>query len=142
MVLKQDQFNPHRDNAELMIADYYKDAVESNEVPETPHPINNITAEIDISSWKAAKIVIGSSNNVLYGKFRNQGTPVNIPGYWSYKIPSSHTDKFTIRTEVDPDRMIIQSEKDYSLVGSVISVTYHDSTGEHSASQEIEVVAR
>lgn len=140
LTLKQDFFNPSRDNAELMIADYYKDNITLEDVSEKDIKVQSVSAHIDISSWNSPKIVIGSKFSKMLGMFKSGNETLDMKGVWSTDISEEDIDKFSIET--DDTSLLIKCERDYSLVGKVITITFSDETGTYSTTQEIEVTAR
>lgn len=141
VILKQDQFNPLTDNPELMIADYYKDAM----IPEDANKIDipsDFRSSIDISDWKEPKIVIGTESNVLRGIFTQDNTRVRQAGLWTTDIPVEKQRYFDISADMLNNTLNIKCQKEYSLVGMIINVTFSDPEGKHPTTQKIEVVAR
>lgn len=141
IILKQDFFDPQRDNPELMIADYYKDKVSLNNIPADPDiHTSHITAHINISSWKSPKIIIGSTYSEMLGEFYHGSDLIEQAGQWNIQIPDDIQDKFQIETK--DNKLRIKCDKDYSLVGKVIIITFSDVNNRWKATQEIEVAAR
>lgn len=140
VILKQDFFNPSRDNAELMIADYYKDKVALETDDSKNIDVLCSRSEIDISSWKEPKIIIGSDYRNIMGKFYKLDEPIDITGMWTVDALEEFKDK--IHFETDNNILKIKCDKDYSLVGQVITITFSDEENKYKSSLEIEVAAR
>lgn len=141
IILKQDFFNATRDNAELMIADYYKDKISLEEQSSIEAKKSICSrSEIDISSWKSPKIIIGSDFREIYGKFYDHDGLVDMVGTWSIECAEEIQEK--VHAETNDNLLKIKCDKDYSLVGQVIVITFSDAENKHKSTLEIEVAAR
>lgn len=126
--LKQDLYDPNRDNAELMIADYY----ESNIAPNTPETPDESSVHISFSSKPEVKVG---------GSYKRFTVPEQVDTIWTWRV--NGLDEIGYQTIYEPAKshvFKIKMPEDYSLVGTVFIIeVYKDE--QLVASQKVEVTA-
>ena len=126
--LKQDLYDPNRDNAELMIADYY----ESNIAPNTPETPDESSVHISFSSKPEVKVG---------GSYKQFTVPEQVDTIWTWRVIG--LDEIGYQTIYEPAKshvFKIKMPEDYSLVGAVFTIeVYKDE--QLVASQKVEVTA-
>lgn len=126
--LKQDLYDPNRDNAELMIADYY----ESNIAPNTPETPDESSVHISFSSKPEVKVG---------GSYKQFTVPEQVDTIWTWRVIG--LDEIGYQTIYEPAKshvFKIKMPEDYSLVGTVFTIeVYKDE--QLVASQKVEVTA-
>lgn len=140
IVLKQDLFNPERDNAELMIANYYLSKIEPVDSSKDDNLSTSVEARIDISTWKSPKLIIGTDYRELTGGFYRGNNEIQMNGIWRFDTDADIYNKFSIVQEAN--KLLIKCDKDYSLVGKIVTVSLSDESNTYTTSQRIEVAAR
>lgn len=109
ITLKQSLYDPKKDNAELMIADYYQSNIE----PENPKPKRNY--KITYSSTPALKV--GGSYKIFSIK------PLIADETVSWRIKDFAPENYsTIYDENNPNKFKIKVVKNYNLIGTIFTL--------------------
>ena len=117
--LAQDQFDPSKDNAELMIADYYQSYVEP-ELPEVEEIPTFEDLVITCSGSPAVRAGGGYKKFVL--KSRANDELVDVVDYVEWNIDFQDNEDKLIPS-IDGNVCKIKCTNDYSLIGSVFTLT-------------------
>lgn len=137
----QSQFDPSRDNAELMIADYYTTNVglEPNEC-KPPKQFGDYS-EITFRGTKQVLKVNGSYKTLVpkfYDKNKNELTL--IEPVWDVIYPSNDDkDKFSV--VYDGKNLKIKCLKHFDLIGKVVTVCLTNKEGTMPSYLDLEVVS-
>lgn len=133
--LAQDQFDPAKDNADLMIADYYASYVEPEvtELEETP-----TTSDLEIVYSGSPAVRAGGGYKKFTLKARIDGKLVDATGVkWSIDFPDGDLDK--LEQSVKDNIFKVKCLPFYDLVGKTFTIT---ATSEHSSkSLIVEVIS-
>lgn len=135
----QCQFDEHRDNAELMIADYYTtnlDLKQNVDIP--PKPIGD-HSKIKFNGTKQV-LKVNGSYKTLTPKFYDRDTnELDVEPFWTIKFPSdADKDKFDIFE--DGKNLKIKCLNYYDLIGKVITICLNDKDGTMPSTLDLEVV--
>lgn len=116
VVLKQDTFDPNRDNRELMIADYYKSNIEPEKQPE-------IIPDIKITYNSSAAIKVGGSYKI-FSAVSKDTTLDNALISWSIDGLS----KEDYSSILSSNSIKIKANRDFTLIGKVfiLSLFYNE----------------
>jgi hypothetical protein len=117
--LAQDQFDPSKDNAELMVANYWESAVEP-ELPELEETPTVSDLEITYSGKPAVRAGGGYKKFTL--KSRVDGSLVDVieDVEWSVDFGGSE-DKLEL--SVQDNILKVKCTNDYSLIGQTFTLT-------------------
>lgn len=131
--MAQTQFDPARDNAKLMIADYYESAVtpEVPELEETP-TISNL--EITYSGKPAVRAGGGYKKITLKARNGDQLVDVTEDIEWSVNFEGNE-DK--LECMVDNNILKIKCLNDYSLIGKTFIITAQTENSSKSIVMEV-----
>lgn len=125
ITLKQDAFNPHVDNVEDLIADYYKNEIppiieDGEDKPSLPVlPDNKLVINISGTtpqikcggSAKKFSAVVQAGDGTTY-------SPENVE--WNVVVPEGHGEDFDIKR--DGNNLSVKCHKVYSLIGEIITI--------------------
>ena len=134
--MTQEQFDPARDNAELMICNYYEHAVEPElpEIEETP-TFSNL--EISYSGKPAVRAGGGYKKFTL--KARVDGKLVDAIGDVKWSVDFAGGDSTKLEYSVVDNIFKVKCLNDYSLIGKTFTIT---AAHEHSStSMIVEVIS-
>ena len=133
--LAQDQFDPAKDNAELMIADYYESAVEP-ELLDTEEITSTEDLVITYSGSPAVRAGGGFKKFTL--KTRDNGELANVTDTIEWSVDfQGNEDKLTLST--DGNICKVKCTNDYSLIGKTFTITAKN--GRNSTSIIVEVIS-
>lgn len=139
VTLGQDQFNPQKDSAELMIADYYADAITPQPIePETDELVPTAgTVAISYSGSKPT-IKVGGSWKTFAAEFSGEGV---VPKSWSVSDGtntfSETAENYTI--EYIDNKLRLKVARIYNLIGTVLTVQVIG-TDDSAAELAVEVI--
>ena len=125
--MTQEQFNPATDNAELMIADYWSQAVEP-EILETEEIPTVSDLEITYSGKPATRAGGGFKKFVL--KSRIDGKLVDCTEDVKWSVDFSNGDLSQLETSTAGNVFKVKCLNDYSLIGKTFTIT---ATTQHSS---------
>lgn len=136
----QCQFDESRDNAELMIADYYTSNIELKEQIEIPEKPIGDHSRITFNGTQQV-LKVNGSYKTLTPKFYDRDTnELDIEPLWTVKFPSDEDkDKFDVFE--DGKTLKIKCLNYYDLIGKVVTVYLNDSTGTMQSELKLEVVS-
>ena len=126
--MTQEQFNPAKDNADLMIADYWDNAVEP-EVLETEEIPTFSDLEIVYSGKPAVRAGGGYKKFTL--KARVDGKLVDVTDDVDWSIDFSNDDPGKLESSVTGSVFKVKCTNDYSLIGktfTIVATSKHSST--------------
>ena len=118
--LAQDQFDPSKDNAELMIANYYDSYVEP-ELPELEETPTFSDLEIIYAGKPAVRAGGGYKKFTL--KARVNGELVDATEDVEWKIDFSDGDPTKLESSVAGNVFKVKCLNDYSLIGKTFTIT-------------------
>lgn len=131
--MTQEQFDPARDNAELMIANYYDGAVE----PE-PHNVEDVasvsTLEITYSGSPAVRAGGGYKKFVLKQRINDNVIDITDNVEWSIDF-SGNEDK--LEYSVQDNIFKVKCKNDYSLIGKTFTIAAKTKYGSKSLVCEV-----
>lgn len=136
--MTQEQFNPSKDNAELMIADYYDSYIEPElpNVEETP-TVNNL--EIVYSGMPTVRAGGGSKKFTL--KERSGESLIELADdvakgiVWDIIFPDG--DKTDFNLKPDGKMCTVKCDLNYSLVGKTFEIVAKSAYGSKSVTVEV-----
>lgn len=118
--MTQEMFDPSRDNAELMIGNYYENKVspEIPEVEETP-----TVSDLEITYSGSPVVRAGGGYKKFTLKSRVDGNLVDCTDdiEWSIDFPDGDVTKLT--TSVVDNIFKVKCTNDYSLIGKTFTIT-------------------
>lgn len=120
ITMAQDQFDPAKDNVELMIADYYENKVEP-ELPEIEEIPIVSSLEITYSGSPAVRAGGGFKKFVL--KSRIDGKLIDCTEEVSWSIDFPDGDLEQLETSVEGNVFRVKCKNDYSLIGKTFTIT-------------------
>lgn len=118
--MTQEQFDPARDNAELMIADYYQSAVKP-ELPETEETPTFSDLEITYSGSPAVRAGGGFKKFVLKSRIDGKLIDCTEEVSWSINFPDGDLEQ--LETSVEGNVFRVKCKNDYSLIGKTFTIT-------------------
>lgn len=120
ITIAQDQFDPAKDNVELMIADYYENKVEP-ELPEIEEIPSVNSLEITYSGSPAVRAGGGFKKFVI--KSRIDGKLIDCTEEVSWSIDFPDGDLEQLETSVEGNVFRVKCKNDYSLIGKTFTIT-------------------
>lgn len=118
--MTQEQFDPSRDNAELMIGNYYESAVEP-EILETEEVPTVSNFEIVYSGSPAVRAGGGYKKFTLKSRVDGEFVDCTEDVEWSVDFSSGDITKLT--TSVVDNVFKVKCTNDYSLIGKTFTIT-------------------
>ena len=134
--MTQEQFDPARDNAELMIGGYYEYKV-TPELPELEETPTVSDLEITYSGKPAVRAGGGFKKFTL--KSRVDGQLVDVKGEVEWSIDFSDGDVSKLEAPSDGNIFKVKCTNDYSLIGKTFTIIAK--SGNSSKSIIVEVVS-
>lgn len=134
ITMAQDQFDPAKDNVELMIADYYENKVEP-ELPEIEEIPSVNSLEITYSGSPAVRAGGGYKKFTLKSRVDNNLVDFTEDVEWSIDFPSGDVTKLT--TSVMDNVFRVKCLNDYSLIGKTFTVTAQTENSSKSITVEV-----
>ena len=132
--MTQEQFNPATDNFELLIADYWSQAVQP-EILETEETPTVSDLEITYSGSPAVKAGGGFKKFVL--KSRTDGKLVDCTEEVSWSIDFPDGDLEQLETSKNANIIKVKCKPDYLLIGKTFTITATTKYGSKSLIVEI-----
>ena len=132
--MTQEQFNPSKDNAELMIADYWDNAV-APEVLETEEVPTVSDLEIVYSGKPAIRAGGGYKKFTL--KQRVDGKLVDFTNNVEWTINFDNGDSTQIKQDAADNVLKLKCLNDYSLIGKTFTITAKSNHGSKSLIVEV-----
>ena len=132
--MTQEQFNPATDNAELMIADYWSQAVEP-EIFETEEIPTVSDLEIAYSGKPAVRAGGGFKKFAL--KSRIDGKLVDCPEEVNWSIDFPDGDSTQLETSAADNTFRVKCKPDYLLIGKTFTITATTKYGSKSLIVEV-----
>ena len=125
--LAQDQFDPSKDNAELMIANYYDSYVEPEilEIEETP-----TFSDLEIVYSGKPAVRAGGGYKKFTLKTRVDGDLIDTKEKVEWSIDFSNGDSSQLEYIAADNVLKVKCKPDYSLIGKAFTIT---ATSEHSS---------
>ena len=118
--MTQEMYDPARDNAELLIGNYYESVVEP-ELPETEETPTISNLEITYSGSPAVRAGGGYKKFTL--KSRIDGELVDCTEDVEWSIDFQDGDLSKLETSVDGNVFRVKCRPDYSLIGKTFTIT-------------------
>jgi hypothetical protein len=134
ITMTQEQFDPSKDNAELMIANYYESAVEP-EILETEEVPTVSDLEITYSGFPAVRAGGGYKKFTLKSRIDGELVDCTEDIEWSIDFPSGDVTKLT--TSVVDNVFRVQCTNDYSLIGKTFTITAETENSSKSITAEV-----
>lgn len=130
--MTQEMFDPEKDNAELMIADYYSSAV-------TPQYDSTIQKSLQIVYSGQCGVRAGGGYKKFTAKSRVDGELIDINGNvtWNVIVPDGNQDK--ISYIADGNVLKVKCLSYYNLIGSTFTISA--SCNELADTLEVEVIS-
>lgn len=132
--LAQTQFDPARDNVDLMIADYWESAVEP-ELPETEEVPTVSDLEITYSGKPAVRAGGGFKKFSLKSRIDGQLVDTTEDVEWSVDFPDGDPTKLEC-SAVD-NIFKVKCLNDYSLIGKTFTITAESANSSKSIIVEV-----
>lgn len=125
--MTQEMYDPSRDNAELMIGNYYESAVEPEilEAEETP-----TVSDLEITYSGKPAVRAGGGYKKFTLKSRVDGKLVDITEDIEWGIDFSDGDPTQLETSAADNVFRVKCKPDYSLIGKTFTIT---ATNKHSS---------
>lgn len=136
----QDQFDPSRDNAELMIADYYSSAIEPVPVTQKPEKPRKGHSHISFNGTQQVLKVNGSYKTFTPHFFDRDENELDVVPTWSINYPDAD-DAAKFDVVYNGKNMKIKCLNYYDLVGKTITICLNDDSGTMPSTIEMEVVS-
>lgn len=135
----QTQFDEQRDNAELMIADYYASSLELEPKVEIPPKPFGHHSRITFNGTQQVLKVNGSYKTITAHFYDRDTNELDIEPHWTIKFPSNEDrDKFDVFE--DGKQLKIKCLNYYDLIGKVVTISLNDETGTMPSNLDLEVV--
>lgn len=134
--MTQEQFNETKDNADLMIANYYQSVVEPKvpEIEEIP-TVNNL--EIVYSGQPAVRAGGGYKKFILKSRVDGELVDTTSDIEWTIDFPDGDSEK--LQYLIDNNAFKVKCVSDYSLIGKTFTI---NAKYEHSLeSISVEVIS-
>ena len=131
--MAQTQFDPAKDNFDLMIADYYDSAVEPK-LRELEEPPTTPDLEITYSGLPAVRAGGGYKKLSLQERLDNKLVDITEDVEWNINF-GGNEDKLSYSVQ---DNIIkVKCENDYSLIGNTFTITATTKYGSKSLTMEV-----
>ena len=118
--MTQEMYDPARDNAELLIGNYYENKVEP-ELPETEETPTFSSLEITYSGSPAVRAGGGYKKFTLKSRVDDNLVDFTEDVEWSIDFPSGDPTKLV--TSVVDNIFRVKCKNDYSLIGKTFTIT-------------------
>ena len=118
--MTQEMFDPARDNAELLIGNYYESAVEP-EILETEETPTISDLEITYSGSPAVKAGGGYKKFALKTRIDGKLVDCTEEVNWSIDFPDGDLSK--LETSVEGNVFRVKCKNDYFLIGKTFTIT-------------------
>ena len=129
ITFKQVEFDPNKDNKELMLADYYSSAI-------TPTKNDNKPTNIKIVTNNPILKIGGKERTFTALFYGSDGQILNdIEAVWSYE----GLNKSDLEIVEECNSIKIKVKKNYSLIGKILILTASNLNGDITCELEIEV---
>lgn len=140
IVFSQSQFDPKRDNAELMIADYYSSSLTPEEkIDPPPKPIGD-HSRITFNGTQQVLKINGSYKTFTPHFYDHDLNELDINPVWSMIYPSlDDVGKFDIIH--DGKNLKVKCLNYYDLMGKVVTICLNDESGTMPSTLDLEVVS-
>lgn len=140
IVFSQSQFDPERDNAELMIADYYSSNLKLEEkIDPPPKPIGD-HSRITFNGTQQVLKINGSYKTFTPHFYDHDLNELDINPVWSMTYPSlDDVGKFDIIH--DGKNLKVKCLNYYDLMGKVVTICLNDESGTMPSTLDLEVVS-
>ena len=139
LTFTQTQFDEHRDNAELMIADYYASNIE-------PEPKENDLlkqfisySEIVFNGTQRVLKVNGSYKTFIPKFYDKDDNEIDVEPFWNIKFPSDN-DRNKFDVIEDGKNLKIKCLNYYDLIGKIVTISLNDESGKMLSTLDLEVV--
>ena len=132
--MTQEQFNPAKDNAELMIADYYASYVEPD-IPETEETPTVSDLEFVYSGMPAVRAGGGYKKFTLKERINDRLVDVRDDIEWSVNFPDG--DETQLEFSIDNNICRVKCKPDYSLIGKTFNITAESANSSKSITVEV-----
>lgn len=139
LTFTQSQFDPHRDNPELMIADYYDTNLKLEEKVEPPPKPYGDHSRITFNGTKQVLKVNGSYKTFTPHFYDADTNELDIEPFWSIKFPSDE-DKEKFDIFEDGKNLKVKCLNYYDLIGKIITINLNDESGTMPSTIDLEVV--
>ena len=140
IVFSQSQFDPERDNAELMIADYYSSSLTPEEkIDPPPKPIGD-HSRITFNGTQQVLKINGSYKTFTPHFYDHDLNELDVNPVWSMTYPSlDDAAKFDIIH--DGKNLKVKCLNYYDLMGKVVTICLNDESGTMPSTLDLEVVS-
>lgn len=139
IILSQSWFDPKRDNAELMIADYYSTNIEPDQKIDPPVKPHGDHSRITFNGTKQVLKVNGSYKTFTPHFYDADVNELDVEPFWTIKFPSDEDkDKFDIIE--DGKNLKVKCLNYYDLIGKIITIKLNDASGTMPSELDLEVV--
>ena len=139
LTFTQCQFDEHRDNAKLMIADYYASNIELEPKVEIPPKPFGDHSRITFNGTQQVLKVNGSYKTITAHFYDREKNELDIEPFWTIKFPSDEDkDKFDIFE--DGKNLKIKCLNYYDLIGKIVTICLNDESGTMLSTLDLEVV--
>lgn len=136
----QSQFDPHRDSAELMLADYYGSNITPEEKDKPYDTFYKNRSEITFNGTQRVLKINGSYKTFIPHFYNKDNEELDIEPIWSIEYPSEEdVEKFDII--YDGRNMKIKCLNYYDLVGKIVTIYLDSTVGSVPSTLEMEVVS-
>ena len=132
--MTQEMYDPARDNAELLIGNYYENKVEP-ELPETEENPTFSDLEITYSGSPAVRAGGGYKKFTLKSRIDDNLVDFTEDVEWSIDFPSGDPTKLV--TSVVDNIFRVKCKNDYSLIGKTFTVTAQTENSSKSITVEV-----
>ena len=140
LTFTQTQFDEHRDNAELMIADYYISSIVPK--PKEHDLIDSFISRSEITFNGMQQVLkVNGSYKTLSPKFYDHaGEELDVVPHWTIKFPSDE-DRSKFDIFEDGKNLKIKCLNYYDLVGKIVTISLNDENGKMMSTLDLEVVS-
>ena len=116
----QEMYDPARDNAELMIGNYYESAVEP-EIKETEE--QPTVSELEIACSNSPTVKAGGGYKKFTLKSRIDGKLVDCTEDIEWSVDFVNGDSSKLETSISGNIFKVKCKNDYSLIGKTFTIT-------------------
>lgn len=116
----QEMYDPARDNAELMIGNYYESAVEP-EIKETEE--QPTVSELEIACSNSPTVKAGGGYKKFTLKSRIDGKLVDCAEDIEWSVDFVNGDSSKLETSISGNIFKVKCKNDYSLIGKTFTIT-------------------
>ncbi len=143
VVLAQDHYNPHQDNAELGICDYYTN-YNNKDNEEVEDTTQNVNAVLKCNGLNRVLSIGGSPRTITAVTIENEEEIPYVNPIWSFeflneKLDTEQMNKY-FELKIENNILTVSAKNDYTIANNILMI--HVGTPKQSGHAQIEIEVR